>query len=182
MLEILSIANTNSKGKGDKLMTAPVVTWSDSYNLGIPEIDEQHKSLFVIINKIWQGIVDRAPREDLLTLVNQLEMYTLAHFAAEEIFMRVTNYPGLEEHKDAHQKFVARVEAEKKAVLRGGILTFGLLNFLKDWLVEHIMGSDKAYAEFSRNMQTTAVDKANENLAQGESDEPLLRSIFKRFW
>lgn len=38
-------------------MTTPFVTWEGTYALGMVEIDEQHRTLFEIMNKMWQAIV-----------------------------------------------------------------------------------------------------------------------------
>lgn len=147
-------------------MAMELVKWSTSYELGLNEIDEQHKSLFFIINKTWDAIIVQADKSAVLKLVEELEVYTLAHFAAEETFMRVTNYPGFDEHKLAHQHFVARIAAEKDAVINGGHLTLDLMHFLKDWLVDHILVSDQSYAAFTRR----------------SSSESTIGRFFKRFF
>lgn len=131
-------------------MAQELVGWNPSYSLGLAEIDDQHKSLLELINKIWQAIVSRSETAVVLALVEELERYTLAHFAAEETFMRVTHYPAFEEHKLAHQKFVERVAAEKKRAIESGSLSIDLLHFLRDWLVDHILVADKAYADFTQ--------------------------------
>lgn len=147
-------------------MVTRLVGWSHDYSLGLDEIDAQHKSLFEIINKTWQAIVDRADREHILQLVEELEVYTLAHFVAEETFMRVTEFPEFDAHKQAHQRFIARIAAEKVAIIAGGHLTLDLMHFLRDWLVDHILVSDKAYADFTRRNKGGSI----------------LGRFFKRFW
>lgn len=127
-----------------------LIAWSDQYSLGMPEIDDQHKVLFEVLNRLWAGIINRAGRDEMLAIVDELERYTLSHFAAEETFMRATGYADLAEHKKAHKAFVDRLAAEKKLVLAGGSLSLDLLKFLKDWLANHILVSDKAYAEAHR--------------------------------
>lgn len=113
-------------------MAEQLISWSSIYCLGLEEIDVQHKSLFEIINATWQAIIERANPSVTLALMDQLEMYTLAHFATEETFMRVTEYPEFNSHKREHQKFVARVANEKKALLAGGNMSLDLMYFLKD--------------------------------------------------
>ena len=51
-------------------LAAPLVTWQNSYALGLEEIDEQHKMLFDIMNRIWEGIVRNA---DATTIGSALE-------------------------------------------------------------------------------------------------------------
>ena len=149
-------------------MAEVLVSWGSKYCLGLEEIDAQHKSLVDIINNTWQAIIDRADRDTTQHLLGQLEMYTLAHFAAEETFMRVTNFPQFDAHKYEHQQFVARIVCEKNNFLADGKLTLDLMYFLKDWLIDHILCSDKAYVEFTNN------GKANQVSTLGR--------FFKRFW
>lgn len=129
--------------------SSSVVAWSEDYALKLPEIDEQHKILFNLLNSLWHAIVRRSGPVETLELIGELEKYTLSHFAAEETFMRVTHYLDFTEHKKQHDAFVDRVTQEKAAILGAGKpLSLDLLRFLKDWLVDHILVSDKAYANF----------------------------------
>ncbi len=135
-------------------MAEALIKWSDTYNLGLKEVDEQHKSLLDLINKIWQSIIDRNEKDVVFGLVEELERYTLAHFAAEETFMRVTDYPDFVAHKREHQEFVSRVAEEKKRAIQVGSLSLDLMHFLRDWLVGHILVSDKAYANFTQKKKS----------------------------
>ena len=124
-----------------------VVSWNEAYALGLQEIDDQHRMLFELINDLWEHLVRHSPTSEVLHTLTELEKYTLTHFIAEETFMRVTRYAGFDEHKAQHGRFVERVAAEKLALLGGRELGFEVLTFLKDWLVDHILVSDKAYAD-----------------------------------
>jgi hemerythrin-like metal-binding protein len=126
---------------------ASVVAWSSSYALGLDEIDAQHKVLFDLINQLWHHMVQRSPLHAIMATIEELERYTLAHFTAEETFMRVIGYPHFDAHKKQHSAFILRVAKEKAAVTAGQGISFEVLTFLKDWLVDHILVSDKAYAE-----------------------------------
>lgn len=126
------------------------VTWQNAYSLGIPEIDEQHKTLFELINKLWDALVKRSSIESQLLVIEGLEHYTIAHFAAEETLMRVIKYPKLDAHKQTHDKFVQRIAEEKTRLLAGNGLSLDVLYFLKDWLVNHILVDDQDYAGFSQ--------------------------------
>ncbi len=130
-----------------------LIAWSDEYSLGLPEIDEQHKVLFAVLNKLWISIVNRGSREEQLVILDELERYTVSHFTAEEVFMRATNYADFEEHKKAHKAFVDRLAQEKRNVLAGGSLSLDLLKVLKDWLADHILVTDKAYAKAHQQKQ-----------------------------
>lgn len=127
-----------------------LVAWSDAYSIGMAEIDDQHKVLIDLINQLWDAIIKRARNEEMLAIVEELEKYTISHFGAEETFMRVTGYPEFDRHKKIHDEFVARIAAEKRVVQAGGHLSLELLKYLRDWLINHILVADKAYAEVHR--------------------------------
>lgn len=129
-------------------MSAALLEWETRYSIGLEEIDDQHRTLLETINKIWVSIVQKSERAVVLGLVEELERYTIAHFAAEETFMRVANYPFFAEHKKEHQHFIARVAEEKRRAIETGTLSLDLMHFLRDWLIEHILVSDKKYADY----------------------------------
>ncbi|MFT3848176.1 MAG: bacteriohemerythrin [Propionivibrio sp.] len=149
-------------------MADDLMSWKAQYNLGLDEIDAQHRSLLELINKAWRAIVRRSDQSVVLALIEELEKYTLAHFAAEETFMRATEYPAFDEHKREHNAFIARVADEKRRALATGTLSLDLMHFLRDWLIDHIVVSDRAYADFTQ-----------ENKARRKS---LLGRLFTRFF
>ncbi len=163
-------------------MARELVTWRSEYNLGVEGIDKQHRSLVDLVNQVWEGIVFQAERAKMLELVQRLEHYTIAHFAAEEAYMKAIGYPGLDAHKLVHQQFIARVDAEKKAVLKGGQLTLGLVEFLKQWLLDHIMGLDREAADYAKQVQKTRPKENIGTVQTSEEPESILKSIFRRFF
>jgi hemerythrin-like metal-binding protein len=131
-----------------------IVVWNDLYSVGMPEIDEQHKVLFDLINQLWGAIINRSTIEDQVKLIEKLEHYTISHFTAEETFMRAFEYPDFDNHKKIHELFVKKIAQEKANLLATQHLSLDILNFLKDWLIDHIMVSDKAYAKYCKEKAT----------------------------
>ena len=129
-----------------------LVAWSDEFSLGMPEIDAQHQMLIELINQVWLAIIPSKPdQEQTVRIVEELEKYTLTHFTEEEIFMRKMGYLKFKEHKEAHEQFVARIAQEKAKIASGQRLTLDIVYFLRDWLINHILVSDKEYvAEFKK--------------------------------
>lgn len=123
-----------------------LVAWSDEFNLGMPEIDAQHSVLIDLINQVWVAVIKKPDREEALRIFGELEKYTITHFTAEEIFMREMDYNKFTEHKAAHEQFIARIAQEKTKIFAGHAITLEILQFLKDWLINHILVSDKEYS------------------------------------
>lgn len=147
-----------------------LISWDEAFSLGLPEIDDQHQSLFEIMNRLWSAIVTRGDGARMLAILGELEHYTQTHFTAEETFMRVIHYPDFNAHKTAHTSFIQRLAAERQALETGRPLSLDLLHFLKDWLVNHIQVMDRAYSE---------VHKASQQPQQPQS---FLGKFFQRFF
>lgn len=129
------------------------VRWCDTYSIGLAEIDAQHMMLIELMNELWQAIASNAPNEVSEKLLERLEHYTVAHFGAEETLMRTLDYPDFPGHKLAHAKFVLRLKTERQHLLRGKKPGLEMLNFLRDWLIQHILVSDRAYADYIAGRQ-----------------------------
>lgn len=139
--------------------TQSLVMWSNEFSLAMPEIDAQHQVLFELINQVWVAIIPSKPdQEQTLRIVEELERYTLTHFTDEEIFMRKIGYLKFTEHKYAHEHFVARVAQEKAKIVSGQRMTLDIVYFLRDWLINHILVSDKEYAaEFKKQSTPSSI-------------------------
>lgn len=136
----------------------PVIGWSDDFALSLPEIDAQHRVLFGLIDQLWNAVVARGDREDQFRLIGELADYAAQHFREEELFMQATAFPKLAGHKMAHDTFVRRIEAERAALESGSPgLTLDLLRFLQNWLVDHIMVSDREYARHYKGGSESSV-------------------------
>jgi hemerythrin len=72
-----------------------IVAWKDAYSLGMPEIDDQHKVLFELINELWDAIVKRASAENQMLVIEGLEHYTIAHFTRKKPICVRSSTPSL---------------------------------------------------------------------------------------
>lgn len=81
--------------------------------------------------------------------LNKLINYTKTHFAAEEKYMTQFSYQDLALQKREHEMFIKQILSFKQEFDSGKVaLTVQLTSFLKNWLVQHISGSDKKYGPF----------------------------------
>ena len=78
-----------------------------------------------------------------------MKEYAALHFKIEEEYFRLYKYPNYESHKKKHDSFVEKVADVEKRFNDGKlILSFEITTFLKDWIKEHIQGTDKEYSDF----------------------------------
>ena len=134
-------------------MSRIFILWSEKYNTGIKEIDDQHKKLINILNSLYESFVDRTTNEKIKEVVKELTDYTEYHFSVEENYFKKFNYENTEEHIKKHRYFVNQVKEFQRDMEAGKVsVTFKLMNFLRSWLIEHINGTDRKYiALFKEN-------------------------------
>ena len=124
------------------------LVWKDEYSVQVAELDNQHKFLFNVINELINGISVETSKEDINGIITKLLAYKNSHFATEEKYFELFNYEGAKEHKEAHALFAENVmQISKKNGEDTLELAFELVDFLEDWLVNHILTMDHKYIE-----------------------------------
>jgi hemerythrin len=127
--------------------------WTEELSTGIEDIDMQHKELILHVNTLLAACSNRKGREDVGKFLTYLSEYVAFHFAAEEREMIGGGYPGLEQHEEEHEAFKKRIAELKRSFLEQGASTPVVLMTVRsagEWLVGHIMKTDKKMAGFLR--------------------------------
>jgi methyl-accepting chemotaxis protein len=126
-----------------------LMDWNDSFTVDIQEIDNQHKRLIDLINQVYKGMMMQEGKEVLGKALESLVDYTKTHFGYEERMFKQHGYPDTQSHIAKHEKLVGQVmDFYNKFQSGEADVDNELLKFLKDWLVSHIMGTDKEYSAF----------------------------------
>jgi hemerythrin-like metal-binding protein len=126
-----------------------LIEWDQSLSVNIRVIDKQHKKLIELLNELYAHAQKNATTEVLRPVFEQLLEYTVYHFDTEEAYFRKFKYPGYEEHRKEHEILKGQVLDFKKAFDEGSqTMTYELLDFLRKWLVNHILGTDKKYVKY----------------------------------
>jgi hemerythrin len=127
---------------------ANLINWSDQFSVGVNKFDFQHKNLIKQINDLHMAMSMGNGKSSLGTILNNLADYTVKHFADEEREMQRTNYPNYMAHKREHDRLIEKVQDLQERMASGKVLlTMEVMNFLKDWLMNHIAKVDKQYSE-----------------------------------
>ncbi len=126
-----------------------LIEWSDSLSVNVAEIDRQHKKLVSMLNFLHDAMKTRKTGDVLGKTIADLITYAAKHFETEENYFAKYNYPDAAAHKKEHDDFVKEVTDFKKGYDEGRMmLSIDILRFLKDWLSNHINGTDKKYTAF----------------------------------
>jgi hemerythrin-like metal-binding protein len=116
-----------------------LMTWNSRLSVGVEKLDEQHHVLFEILNDLHAAMMKGNAQSITASLLKNLVEYTRTHFTIEEGLMARTGYPGIDAHRVQHRALIKQVESYADRFERGEItLNLHLLNFLRDWLTNHI--------------------------------------------
>lgn len=125
------------------------ITWNDSYSVGVVLIDNQHKRLINIINELSDAMGAGKGKDVLGKVLQELIQYVNTHFKTEEDYMVKYSYPEYEAHRYEHEKLTDEVKRFYEDFNAGkALLTIQIMNFLRNWLMDHIVVKDKKFGKF----------------------------------
>jgi hemerythrin len=123
-----------------------LVIWNDSLNIGIPEIDRQHKQLIDQLNNLVDAMYSNRGQEEIQTVVRFLDLYVAQHFGFEENCMQRYQCPAGANNTAAHAKFIKTLnEVKQELQTKGASLSLAIKvnEQLLDWFVNHIKKIDR---------------------------------------
>lgn len=124
----------------------PFFTWTSNMSVGVKASDDDHKRLIDLLNKLYDGMKSGHGRDVVGKVLDELVSYTKYHFAREEDFFDRTGYPA-DDHKKEHRELVEQAVSLQSRFKSGEtVLSIETLDFLKNWLNNHILGTDKKYS------------------------------------
>jgi len=130
--------------------------WRNEWSLGIEVIDQHHRQLAVMFNKIIELYLSNDDQTDSGQRSNQLhEQLNIfyekikEHFNEEEDLMLKTNYPGHTNHAREHLMLLAELKHYIRQIDEElDNISTETLSSLKVWFISHITGPDKELADF----------------------------------
>ncbi|MBF0378852.1 MAG: hemerythrin family protein [Desulfamplus sp.] len=143
--------NSNISQK-NRAINGKSIEWEQSLSVDIPEIDELQKKIFAMLN----GLINNHDQDDEIVkdgaaMVAELTEYSRYYFSKEEEYLRRCGYPDIDCHSKEHRQFIKntinlrrQVSEDKKN------LCYDSVSNLRDWLVNHISGTDHIYVPFVR--------------------------------
>ncbi len=126
------------------------VSWDASYDVGIEYVDKQHRHLVELINDLYGACLGEGELEETFKQVmKELVEYVMIHFKDEEKIMEEINYPDIIAHKKKHEAFVKKILQSVNDYRNGKqFVPNTFVRFLRDWLFNHILITDKELAKF----------------------------------
>lgn len=137
----LEVLNTRPQDDG-------AITWTNSLNIGVKAIDEDHKILIDLFNKVNQQITKEAT--DYSSTLEELSDFCTEHFVREEAVMEACNFPDLKNHKQIHHLLLKQMRQMLKQAQQNQLNPAELYQFLFDWLVQHIQSMDAIIEPYAK--------------------------------
>jgi len=132
------------------------IRWNASMKLGIPIIDEQHTNLMRIVDNLQltsEKCTDYA-RQRFIGAANEAIEYIKYHFATEEKLMKLLEYPKNTEHLNEHKGCLWELTTISEQFRDEEYSDFRqFIVYLNEWIVTHVCGSDRHFANYFFNMQ-----------------------------
>ncbi len=126
------------------------VEWSDDFSVRVSLMDDEHKVLFNLINDLNNAMINGESASRISQVLVSLIEYTEYHFKHEEDMLKKIGYPSIGEQEKYHRMFVDKMKEFKREMETGEVLlSVKIIDFLKDWLVSHIVNIDTKYSGFA---------------------------------
>ncbi|MDR3699956.1 MAG: hemerythrin family protein [Candidatus Sulfopaludibacter sp.] len=126
--------------------------WSEENTIYIPEVDAEHRSLYLLAADLKRALANGAGAEEIDGKVRALLAEVEDHFTHEERLMRAAKYAMIDWHKGLHDTL------RKRATLYAGRIHAGdrkagreLIDFASRWLEDHMAVADKMMGAALRN-------------------------------
>ena len=134
--------------KTKKATEIEALPWKETYSVRVKTIDDHHKVLVKLINELNNAMLYEKGRSAISSIIKGLVDYTIFHFDYEEKMLEKNGYGDLVNHKKIHVQFVNKMKEIQREFDSGEKeLSKDVMDFLKVWLVEHIMGTDQKYSD-----------------------------------
>ena len=130
-----------------------MIEWDEKYSVGVSVIDEEHKRFIDIINRATYIKKYHDSTQGMSEILSEMNVYAKEHFKTEEAYMLDFKYFDYKSHKDEHNNFSNIISSYINKLMYGEIKTIDeILEYLKQWLYDHIQVTDKEYTDcFNKN-------------------------------
>lgn len=130
-----------------------LIYWDSRLETAISSIDDDHKKIIVVANKLHTAFKKQSGRSVVSSLLEELKYETILHFVKEEEIMKDSGYPKYEYHKSQHTELIKQLDYTICSLDDGSIFVSPTtMVFLRDWLTYHILGSDRQFSIYHASL------------------------------
>lgn len=123
--------------------------WSESLDLGVEDMNDEHKVLIDLMNKLYDQNKGGSSKPEIQSTITELFNWTKTHFEHEEKYMESVEFPGVATHKVIHKTLLDQLteHANQFSDSLDSTMDEKFFLFLKIWLTGHIQGIDMQYGK-----------------------------------
>jgi len=121
------------------------IVWNEKFSVQVPSLDNEHKRIVDIINRLYTGKMNKLKFEDLSKIFDDLINYAMTHFTHEETLMERYDYSERKRHRLEHREYVKKVDTFKRNAEIKLDVTTDLFEFAKNWWINHIQIEDRKF-------------------------------------
>jgi len=143
-----------------------MIAWNNGLSVGVDVLDNDHKKLLEIINKLSATVENNATKDVIEDIFHDLEQYSMIHFNREEAFLKQCGCEKLDEHADQHRMFSDKIPELKTKILssQNSAIIEEVSVFLTDWLLTHIIDEDIPVITLFKDCGITQEEKEDNSL------------------
>jgi len=125
----------------------PLIAWNEELSVGIALLDEEHKQLVSLLNEFYDAVEAGEAKDVLGNILDRLIQYARFHFESEEQLLQQSGYADYAAHKKLHEDLTRQLLRAQEKCKNGATaaLSAEIMLFFKNWLLNHILGTDKKY-------------------------------------
>lgn len=122
--------------------------WKVKYEIGIPDVDFQHKYFLELIKRFYERINEGMAEELTINHINEIILYTQFHFCSEENIMKLYGYPNIESHRKMHIEILQNLSDKISLYELKEISLDEIMSFLVHWFLNHTINEDIKLSQF----------------------------------
>lgn len=137
------------------------MVWNDQLSVENEVLDRDHRQIVALINELYEAILAGHGKDVVAGIVERLAELASAHFNREEAIFSATEYPDVDTHKQEHNAMRIWIADLRERIHEGTAIAPSLevMNYLKDWLFEHQVGSDHKYIPYLTTVDSSKPKK-----------------------
>jgi hemerythrin-like metal-binding protein len=129
------------------------VEWDPELATGDMDVDDQHRSLFALVNDMHDQIIGGHGHDAVNGSIDAVVDYVHSHFGFEEALMERIYYPELDKQIRMHREFTDEIDNLRQEMLGGELVSpMGMLEYMRSWLVNHVGAEDRKIGEYIRSL------------------------------
>ncbi|MBF0452155.1 MAG: bacteriohemerythrin [Candidatus Magnetomorum sp.] len=131
-----------------QITNRPMFSWREEYSINIKEMDNAHIKLLKAADTLYH-LIDSGDQSVFLKCLDDLINISKKHFQEEEALMKKHQFPEYRIHHKKHKRIIQEVSEMIEKIKKNRYeIDSDFVNFLKDWVINHILTEDRKYGEF----------------------------------